>query len=691
MSNLLLTPSKFRDIGGNSPARQWNSGQGRYNFNMPTDGFGLEINSMVANGAGLQPGDSIHFNLHVNSVSPGTRIQVKLGNTTILDQALTNGQDVSVDSAEVQAATDVRIFFVMAGGGTVVNATITPKAETVVEGDTYSLKGFVGYGALASNVPNVVSPLGELSVYSETFAKDRLLFGDTTNTSPETSIKISVFSSLRADTGAQIAVPEKFAETLNEVSRWAYAQALNGQFSADTEGFRQQLLAEFDGLIFDVTVGAMVQQSTIWLPSFVTFYIDKDQYAGYTWPTGSEYLDKPRLKLWFSDAAFSSQYDEFKLEFIAPVDNLDDLFLTSDQVLQRVRARTAVQLTQKIQTLADRKPYTILKSIPFTYHDPLDEEYTFSTDWTFLIYGAAGDNIDAIKEELSQWILDNSTHTREEWVSIFPDIFTSTEFIITPMWNQHAVPNMTLDAGVYSPSVRVQRALDVANGTCVGTNYNAVHIGGNLCVVSCMYKSISLLICGGPENRDGNARFDREYPDYMAVVTSSPDFNRMQPATQAWINKIYEMLVVAEEMTEFSDIPLGMTRLKRRHPNGTQVMYVVATINDVQYLMVSKTSLDSLFPEESDAVDLGLMPNPTVTLSTPSGSQTLQVNFNGVGGKAPYQYAAASVSIVSGTIDQNTGYLNATFDGPGDKLLDVTVTDADNQVFTGSYTVSVSA
>lgn len=691
MSNLLLSPNKFRDIGGTSPPRQWNAGQSRYNFNMPTDTFGLEINSMVANGGGLAVGDSIHFTAHITTVSPGTRIQVRLGNTVFLDQAVTNGMDVVVDTPEATAPTDVRIFFVMSGGGTIVNATITPKADEVASGDTYSLKGFVGYGALASNDPNVVSPLGELSVYSETYAKDRLLFGDTTNTVPETSIKISIFSALRADTGIQVGVPVKFAETLNEVSRWAYTQAINGQFNSDPDEFRQQLLAEFDGLIYDVTVGPMVQQSTIWLPSFVTFYIDKDQYTGYTWPAGSEIYDKPRLKLWFSDAAFSSQYDEFKLEFIAPVDNLDDLFLTSDQVLARVKSRTTTQLMQKVQTLADRKPYTILKTIPFAYHDPLDEDYTFPTDWTFLIYGAAGDNIDAIKEELSQWILDNSTHTRDEWVTIFPDIFTSTEFIITPLFNQHAVPNLTLDAGVYSPSVNVARALTIAHGTCTGTSYNNVHIDKNLCVVGCMYKSIALLICGGPENRDGNARFDREYPDYMAVVTSSPDFNRMSPETQAWINKIYEMLKVAEEMTEFSDMPLGMTRLKRRHPNSTQVMYVVATIQDVQYLMVSKQSLDALFPEESDAVELGLVPNPTVTLSTPTGSQTLQVNFNGVGGKAPYTYAASSIHITSGTIDANTGYLNATFDGPGDKPLDVTVTDADNQVFTGSYIVAVSA
>ena len=686
MSNLLLTPSKFRGLTGGSPPVAWNAGQGRYVFLNPNGGTGIEINSLISNGAGLTPGDSIHFKANINAVSPGTRLRVMIGSVMVFDQLVTNGMEVDVDTADATSPSDVRIYFVMQGGGNIVDATLTPRPEQTESGDTYLMKGFVAYGALASNVPNVVAPLGELSVYSATFAKDRLLFGDATNTSPDTSVNISVFTSKLAD-GTEVVVPAKFSETLVDLGQWAYTQAINGQFNSDPETFRQQILAEFDGLIYDVTVGQMVQQGSVWMPQFVTFYIDRDQYSGYTWPPGSEGFNQPRMKLWFSDEAFKTQYDEFHLEFIAPLDNLDDFFLIADQVVERVALRTQTQLLERVQSLTDQKPYTLLKSVPFLYHDPLDESFTHSTNWVFLIWGAAGDNIDAIKEQLAEWILDNSTHTREEWVTIFPDIFTSTEFIITPMWNQHAVPNQTLQAGVYSPSVNVQRALTIARKTCTGTNYNNVHVDENLAVVSSMFKSISLLICGGPENRNGNARFECEYRDYMAVVTSSPDFSRMQPETQDWINKIYEMLIVAEEMTEFSDIPLGMTRLKRRTPANDEILYLVRSIRDVQYLMVAASTLNALFPEEDGTIDLGLVPSPSVTLSTPTGSNQLEVNFNGVGGTGPYTYSAASPT-GTGSIDSMTGYLSMTFPTAGDHLLDVTVEDVLGEVFTGTYTVS---
>ena len=555
--------------------------------------------------------------------------------------------------------------------------------------DTYSAKGFVSFGAATNNAADQVAALGELSVRSETYSKDRLIFGGAAGSTPDTSVSLTVFSSRNTADGASVAVASPYAEMLVQIGQWSYRQAINGDFTSDPEIYRQQILAEFTTKLADVDVGPMVQQGTMFLPEYVIFYLNKAAFTGYDWTPHGTLYDQSRFKLWFSDEAFQNQYDEYVIEFVAPITNLDDFFLLTANVRTNVEARTMPQWMDLIQAKAGEDPYTILKTMMFKWYDPNDEDRvtTINTNWSFLIYGAAGDNIDAIKSELAAWILANSTHTREEWVVIFPDIFTSTEFIVTPLWTQYSVPNKTLDPGVYSPVVNVPRAQMISHTTCTGTNYNNTHIDVNLAVVSCLYKSVALLIVGGPENIDGKFKFQEKWPDYMAVPTSSPDFNRMQPATQALVNKLYELLQAAEEMTEFSDVPPGITRLKRVNGAGETILYAVASIDNVQYLVVSKNSMERYYPVTADPTALALSPSPSVTLNTPTGSKRLQINISATGGVGPYHFTATSADISSGAIDPNTGYLDVIFTNFGSNTIDVTVTDALENSFTGTYSV----
>lgn len=554
--------------------------------------------------------------------------------------------------------------------------------------DTYSVKGFVSFGAASNNAPDQVAALGELSSRSVTFAKDRQIFGGAAGSTPDTSVSLTVFSSRDVSDGDSVLVPQPYANAMVEIGQWAYRQAKNGDFTTDGDDFRQQILAEFLGEVADVEVGPMIQQGTdFYLPEYVIFYLNQSFYTGYPWGGDAALFAQPRFKLWFSDAAFQDQFDEYTFEFVAPIANLNDFFLLPATVRNNVASRTMPQWMDLIQTKAGEDPYTILKTINFDYHDPADTTSKSATNWSFLIYGAAGDNIDALKNALAQWILDNSTHTREEWVVLFPDIFTSTEFIVTPLWTQYSVPNKTLDPGVYSPTTEVAKAIVISHTTCTGTSYDNTHIDVNLAVVGCLYKSIALLIVGGPENQDGKYKFYEKWPDYMVVPTSSPDFARMQPKTQELVNKLYGLLQIAEEMTEFSDIPPGYTRLKRINGAGETILYVVTSLDNVQYLCVAKTTMERYFPAAADPTALALSPPATATLNTPTGSKRLQINIEASGGIEPYQYSAASTDIASGSIDIDTGYLDVIFTNFGTNHIDVTVTDALLATHTSTYTV----
>lgn len=544
----------------------------------------------------------------------------------------------------------------------------------------FSVKGFMSYGALVNNDDRVVAPLGELSVYAQTFARDRKIFAKGSGGPSNTAVRASVFS--HHYNGQPYPIPSQYGQFLADMGAWIYSEANDGNFGPNPEVFRQALQSEFTGFITDIQVGPIVQQGPIYLPEHLTFLLVPESLIAGDVP---DELAVSRIKLWFSDAAFVAQYDEFDFEFIAPIDRLDDFFRTRTQVETDVRARTQTELVQKIGVLADGDPYTGLINEMFEFRDPDDPTYRLDTNWIIVYYGAAGNNIDAIKEALIDWILGQSVHSREEWAEIFPDIFTSTEFIITPLWTHYAIPNRTTDPGMYSPTVSIPYAQTVARGTCLGTGYTEQHIDDNTAVLNTTYKSLAALITGGPDNRDGLSQFYDVYRDYLAVPTVSIDFDRMSPETQGWVHRLYDLLFVAESMDEYSDVPSGMTRLRRRDAQDREILYVVSSYQNVQYLVVSKLSMNLHFPPR-DIAPLQLTVQGHVGVTTMDAGvvgSLYTTTFVAVGGLAPYTYQLFGPipgALDQWSIDPVTGEFSALFTAPGDFEVGVQVTDEDGRV-----------
>lgn len=551
--------------------------------------------------------------------------------------------------------------------------------------DFYSLKGFVNYGALANNAYGVTSPIGEMSLRSATFAKDRAQYVGQTDTVPATSSELTVFSS-RDIEGDRVAVPAPISELLVEIMNWVYKESLAGTFTSSAESFRVNFNLDFGDQTDDLVVGPMVTGSSIWMPSYITFFLDSEEVFPGAVPAGFE---SSRVRLWFSDAAFAQQYDEYEIAFVAPVETLDDLFLYPAQVVDLLAARTPPETTDLISAAIGNTPNTALESYNFKYYHLGAPQTQTNAFWTFIIWSDYGNNLDTMKIDLAEWILANSTHDREEWIQIFPDIFATTEFILTPLWNQFAIPNLSLEHAMYSPLINAKEARVIQGGTAVGTAYTDVHVDDYMAFLSFPYKSLTCLIVGGPENRDEKFNLYDFHPTYLGVPTSSIDFMRMSQETQFWATKMFAMLKVAEVMTELSDIPSGMYRLRRTNSDDQEVLYVASSIYDVQYLVAAKKSVNEMFPPVDHSTQpLVVSPDPTVTLTTAPGSKLLELNVSVVGGIGPYHYAATSEDIVpGGTINADTGFLDVEFTDFGTNHIDITATDSRGFPITVTYTV----
>lgn len=551
--------------------------------------------------------------------------------------------------------------------------------------DYFSIKGFASYGALVNNQPNVTSPIGELSLRSGTFSKDRTHYSGTTDTSPTSTANVTVFS-CRDKTGVDQPVPALISSLLIDISKWSYKQSVDGVFNAVSDSYKDAFLAEYGSKVTNITVGMMVTNGTIWLPAYITVYYNTDVIYGGNVPAGQEIL---RSRIWFSDTDFQQQYDEYDIAFIPPITPVDDLFGNPLTVANRLAQRTPPELIALVNEAEGNTPSTVVRSFNFRYHHLGNPLQTSPAYWTFVVWSDYGDNIDTLKKELAEWLLSQSTHTREEWAEIFPDIFSSTEVIITPLWNQIAIPNLTIDYAMYSPTVSIEDAKTFVHATATGTGYTPAHVDANSTFLSMPFKSIACLAVGGPENRNGMYKLTDIIPDYLAVPPSSTDFDRMSAETRHWSYMMLAMLSAAETMGEFTDVPPGMSRLRRTNAEGDEILYLVSNINDVQYLVVSKLSLNALYPPiDRTANPIVFTPDPSVVLTTPLGSKRLLLNVSVTGGTAPYTYSATSGDIeAGGEIDPITGFLDVTFREWGTNHIDVTVQDSRGFPSVANYTV----
>lgn len=435
----------------------------------------------------------------------------------------------------------------------------------------FTLKAFIEIPAFIDNTLKTVSPLGELSNMSSSYSTEKGVY--TKTTSP--NVELITFTSERD--GSLIPTPTKYHSHILDVAQWVFSQSISGTIIDNAERFRTLFLSQFQSSIGTVEIGEMVTAKSNWMPAFIKWNLDD----------GGE---ENTLQIWFSDSAFSGQYPGYEHIVISSVVPVDTFMKTSASVKPALAAFNLPDHDVKVAELAKSNPYSNRITSNYMWYDREDSEVSLETYWTVVIYGVAGNNPLLIKKAIADYILENSSYPKEEWLKVFPDIFTSTEFTIVPLWHLRSVEDETVRGQLYSPIAFISDAM------IIGTKYiqypKANHVVNNLTLMPVHYKSVMCVLCGGDENRDGNYRITDYLKEYAMIPTSSPDFNRMPQRVTDWIFKIQGAIIAAEEMDEYSYLGLEYARVER---NGLQ--YVGFTYDNVLYLVMARTSMSEASDE----------------------------------------------------------------------------------------------
>lgn len=434
----------------------------------------------------------------------------------------------------------------------------------------YTLKGFFIYPQLVNNTADQVSMFGEISPNSLTYAKDKTYY---TNSAASQTTFLS-FHSVRD--GNRTEVPTTIANNAVVLGNFLLTQAQKGTLSSDPYVLRQAVQAEFATKIKDFSCGEILTDGKLTLP----------EYISYTDISTSEDND---VTVWLADDSFANQYDEYTIEVIAPFTPLDDFFKDPLQVKLKLDSYNLVDKLAEVQVTRGQYPFTLQQAMRYDYQDPEDTSFKLPTYWIVLVYGQAGNNPDIIKQALVDYALNNSTHTREEWVTILPDLFLTTEFIITPLWLNMSVPNREFQAGINSPIINPKKMMDLVKRTARGPKYTPTWVENQVEYSVMLYKSLAFGVLGNPENRGGVTQFSDQFSDYLIATNTSADANRMSPTTLEWSTKFAEMIKTAEVMSQYTRVPTGMSRVVR---DG--VMYISQYYKNINYLVVSRASVEAV-------------------------------------------------------------------------------------------------
>lgn len=431
-----------------------------------------------------------------------------------------------------------------------------------------TVKGFVEIAALVSNEVGVISTLGEMSTYSTTFTKEG---GEYDNPDVPGYRLVSVRS--YDTTGVEVPIPQDISNQIISFIKSVYAYGISHSQPYDLQNWLDTLGALYNGRVSAINLGPL-QQSAVavyCLPEWVSFT--------------SLLGDGAVVKVWLSDNAFQEQFDEYEITVVPPIVPLDTFFSAPGIVKAALDARTKSMMFTQIQDAAGKDPYTMVRYMGFNYTP--QNSTPVSTDWAVLIYGANGDNIDAIKDAIVEYIINNSTHSRGEWEVILPDLFKRTEFVMIPRWDKMAIPDFSIEQGIYSSLSDPVEIIAAAQKYV--PFYDSTYVQNNITVLPHVYRTISILVVNGSSNIDTKKSFSKLFSDYIPVATSSTDFNRQSEFTRTWALKIMDMLLMAETMDENTSVGVSFRKVKRNGQLWLSLIY-----DNVQYLMMPKYILKSL-------------------------------------------------------------------------------------------------
>lgn len=412
-----------------------------------------------------------------------------------------------------------------------------------------------------------LSPIGELTVKGFSYAKEPDYFYQ-----DKEPCELVIFRGV-AGSSQHEKIPSTHVNGVMTVCNWLYSQALAGKTNSNSVTALQLLSTQFsNGYKFN-SVGVMVTNSTIWLPSHIDFTYTVNDVVH-------------EFKIWFAIDNFINEFPYRDIYVIGPVppEEIDSLLdLNYKDLQKRLAEETTSRIENRIYKLIGESKYPYTARLVYTYdiYDVINKPYTTKADWTIIIYGNPANADDEINEAIKDCILKNTKHPESEWENGIPDLFNPLEFFVVPHWEDKGLENETTSGSTYSP---VYAPLNGDNLALKYADfYEESFIKSSHQVVPHQWKSIKMSIVGKPKNNLGQTTFLSVYKDYQLIPSTDSQLEMVSPETDKFIVDIETLLSVAEVSNPDSITIAGINKVTRK-----ERLYFTKKIGKVKFTCISR-------------------------------------------------------------------------------------------------------
>jgi len=444
------------------------------------------------------------------------------------------------------------------------------------------IKGFVTITDYIDNRLNTISNIGELSTLATTYSNNKGEYSHALN--PEYCLVtfktidntgyISLSTNIVADIITVISV-------LNNYSK-------NNPNSSKIKSNVINTINDITSIVTnDLKIGNLISVSSTNINS-------AHMPEWISWNTGISNTDYS-IRIWLSDKAFTSQYDDYEIVIVPPVDTISDLLSTYGSAVTSINSRSISEFSDKIQIAKNQNPETFLRLLDFDFYKIITPSVNASTipdkiktNWAAIIYGRAGDTIDLIKDAIIVYIQKNlgNNFNPVDWMMRLPELFKRTEFVLFPRWDKPAVLDQNDEISLYSSLLNPNECFNFVKSIILhNSGYTEAWITGNTYIFPYDYKAITIVAVNGYNNMPEKSNLKTVYSDYIPFPSTDIEFNRMSLATRELIILLGEMLVTAEVATQYTNIPPNLRRIIRNDN-----LYITATLDGANFVMAAKSN-----------------------------------------------------------------------------------------------------
>lgn len=403
--------------------------------------------------------------------------------------------------------------------------------------------GFVNIASLIDNTPLENSPLGELTTWSLTYSKHKgeYAYDDLPG------YLLTTFSVQDMSNDKEVDLTPIEAKLPIQITKACQVYANSHTAPLDPTDYQATIQAEFYNRIKDLEFGELVSASNTTLPAWFSFKSSTGD--------GNEY------RVWLSDSHFQLDYPLYDVTVVTPLVDLNDFLRPWAQACELVDQRTTAMMMLDVQDAKALYPETYIRYLELDFVNRVNPTQKKKTQWWILTYGIAGDYDDVSKDAIIDELKKQTGQGDETWQQIFPELYKRTEFILYPQWQHIAIPNMSTLTGLYSSLVNPKEAIEYAKTHA--TFYSPEWIEENSLVWPVTYKTLAVVSVDGQNNMEDQLHLYNNFPDYLPIPSTDPDFQRMTVKTQNWIHFIMRLIIAAETSTATSSLPKGARRMRR--------------------------------------------------------------------------------------------------------------------------------